>query len=186
MKAEPKQFKGKPMEVVRLWAHECNRVWQDRLIMPEDHDQYYKTLVAAQKESFVDFQEAQIFAEPLIFTSFVDQINGHDATYRSVVDFDELKKALEKKLHQYNEEIASMELVLFQQAMEHITRIARIIDQPSGHSLLVGVGGSGKQSLSKLSAFILELDIFRIQPSTNYTMSDLKADIQTVFTKAGA
>jgi dynein heavy chain len=70
--------------------------------------------------------------------------------------------------------------------MEHITRIARIIDQPSGHSLLVGVGGSGKQSLSKLSAFILELDVFRIQVSTNYTMADLKTDIQTVFTKAGA
>ena len=101
------------MEVVRLWAHECNRVWQDRLIMPEDHEQYYKTLVASQKENFVDFQEAQIFGEPLIFTSFVDQINGHDATYRAIIDSDELKKALEKKLHQYNEEIASMELVLF-------------------------------------------------------------------------
>jgi hypothetical protein len=61
----------------------------------------------------VDFQEAQIFGEPLIFTSFVDQINGHDATYRAIIDSDELKKALEKKLHQYNEEIASMELVLF-------------------------------------------------------------------------
>jgi dynein heavy chain len=23
----PKEFKGKPMEIVRLWAHECHRVW---------------------------------------------------------------------------------------------------------------------------------------------------------------
>lgn len=46
----PKEFKGKPMEIVRLWAHECNRVWADRLILAEDMEQYKKTMVAAQKE----------------------------------------------------------------------------------------------------------------------------------------
>lgn len=61
--------------------------------------------------------------------------------------------------------------------MEHITRICRIVDQPGGHSLLVGVGGSGKQSLSKLGAYILTMDIFRIVVSTNYNMGDLKTDI---------
>jgi len=44
--------------------------------------------------------------------------------------------------------------------MEHITRIARILFQPNGHALLVGVGGSGKRSLSKLTAFILNQDVF--------------------------
>lgn len=38
------------MEIVRLWAHECNRVWADRLILAEDMEQYKKTMVAAQKE----------------------------------------------------------------------------------------------------------------------------------------
>jgi len=46
--------------------------------------------------------------------------------------------------------------------MEHITRIARIIDLDAGNALLVGVGGSGKQSLAKLTAFILEYNIMRI------------------------
>jgi len=79
-----------------------------------------------------------------------------------------------------------MDLVLFQQAQEHITRICRIIDQPSGHALLVGVGGSGKQSLSKLSAFILHQEVFRIVVSSNYSMGDLKDDIKNAFVKAGA
>ena len=78
-----------------------------------------------------------------------------------------------------------MPLVLFTAAMEHISRIARIIDQPTGSALLVGVGGSGKQSLSKLAAFILNYEIFRIVVATNYTLADLKVDMQTLFTKTG-
>ena len=69
--------------------------------------------------------------------------------------------------------------------MEHVSRIARIIDLPVGSALLVGVGGSGKQSLAKLSAFILGYDVIRIVVTTSYNMNDLKADIQMMFTKAG-
>lgn len=78
-----------------------------------------------------------------------------------------------------------MELVLFNQAMEHICRISRIVFQPSGNALLVGVGGSGKQSLSKLTAFIHQYEIFRIIVASNYGVNDLKTDIQTVFMRTG-
>jgi len=80
----------------------------------------------------------------LIYTSFVDICKGHDPAYKTVDDMEELRGILEDKLAEYNENISSMELVLFNQAMEHITRISRIVHQPAGNALLVGVGGSGK------------------------------------------
>jgi len=79
-----------------------------------------------------------------------------------------------------------MNLVLFVQAMEHISRIARIIKQPVGSALLVGVGGSGKQSLAKLSSFILSYDVFRIVVTSSYGVDALKEDIKIMFTKTGA
>jgi dynein heavy chain len=69
--------------------------------------------------------------------------------------------------------------------MEHISRIARIIFLPVGSALLVGVGGSGKQSLAKLTSFILGYDVVRIVVTSNYNMNDLKTDIQGMFNKAG-
>ena len=123
--------------------------------------------------------------DPLIFTSFVSVCTGHEAAYKQIVSYDDLKNVLEEKLEEYNEMVQTMELVLFNQAMEHITRIARILFQPCGNALLVGVGGSGKQSLSKLASFILNFEIFRIVVTTQYSLNDLKTDIQTLFKKTG-
>lgn len=50
--------------------------------------------------------------------------------YAPVASYDTLKKVLEEKLAEYNDTNAVMDLVLFQQALEHVTRISRIIDQP--------------------------------------------------------
>jgi dynein heavy chain len=67
---------------------------------------------------------------------------------------------------------------LFGNAMEHVTRIVRIISSPSGNAMLVGVGGNGKQSLAKLATFICGYDLFTIAVSESYGMNDLKHDLQ--------
>jgi dynein heavy chain len=78
-----------------------------------------------------------------------------------------------------------MSLVLFQQAMEHVCRIARIIDLPRGNAMLVGVGGSGKQSLARLASFINKYDVFQIAVSGTYGVNDFKENLLQLYTKAG-
>jgi dynein heavy chain len=71
-----------------------------------------------------------------------------------VTSIAKLSSVLEDALREYNELNATMDLVLFEDAMKHIARIVRVVMNSGGHALLVGVGGSGKQSLSRLAAFI--------------------------------
>ena len=92
---------------------------------------------------------------------------------------------MQSALKEYNETNAAMNLVLFEDAVKHVARIMRIILNPAGHALLVGVGGSGKQSLSKLAASICGYSVFQITLTNTYSVTDFKADIAAMYMKAG-
>lgn len=49
-----------------------------------------------------------------------------------------------------------MDLVLFDFAVTHILRITRVLKISKGNLLLIGLGGSGRTSLSILSSYLME------------------------------
>jgi len=108
---------------------------------------------------------------------------GQEKCYVPVESMAQLKTVLDEKLTEHNETKSVMNLVLFNDAMEHICRIVRILDFPTGNALLIGVGGSGKQSLSKLSAFILNLDVQQIIVTGSYSITDLRNFLSEIYKK---
>ena len=51
--------------------------------------------------------------------------------------------------------------------------------------MLVGVGGSGKQSLSRLAAYISSMEVFQVQLRKGYSSADLKLDLANLYQKTG-
>ena len=105
--------------------------------------------------------------------------------YDKITGLAKLSGILNKALRDYNENNAARDLVLFEDAMKHVGKITRIVSNSGGHALLVGVGGSGRQSLSRLSAHIMICSAMRIVISGTYGLNDLKADLQSMYNKAG-
>ena len=121
--------------------------------------------------------------KPLIYCHFAHGVG--DTQYNMVESWNSLHKILTEALDNYNDFNAVMNLVLFEDAMAHVCRINRILEAPRGNALLIGVGGSGKQSLSRLAASISGLDVFQIQLRKGYGINDLKVDIAQLYIKTG-
>nr|XP_020013652.1 dynein heavy chain 17, axonemal [Castor canadensis] len=171
-----------PLDLVRLWLHEAERVYGDKMVDKKDQETLHRVTVASTKKFFDDLGEELLFAKPNIFCHFAQGIG--DPKYFSVTDMAQLNKLLMDVLDSYNEVNAVMNLVLFEDAVSHICRINRILESPRGNALLVGVGGSGKQSLSRLAAYISALDVFQITLKKGYGIPDLKIDLAAQYIKA--
>ena len=172
-----------PIQVTRLWYHEVTRVFADRLVTESEVARCRDVIVNVGKRFFEDDPEV-VFAEPCTFTHFVSALSDDLGNYKVCDDGTRLKKVLEDKLGTYNETNAIMSLILFDQAIRHVTRIARILMFPGGNALLVGVGGSGKQSLSKLAASICMYQTYQISVTSDYSINDLKEHLKEMYKKA--
>nr|P39057.1 RecName: Full=Dynein beta chain, ciliary [Heliocidaris crassispina]BAA00827.1 dynein beta-heavy chain [Heliocidaris crassispina] len=172
-----------PIDFARLWMHECQRVYGDKMINDQDIEAFEKLVFEYAKKFFEDVDEEALKAKPNIHCHFATGIG--DPKYMPCATWPELNKILVEALDTYNEINAVMNLVLFEDAMQHVCRINRILESPRGNALLVGVGGSGKQSLARLASYISSLEVFQITLRKGYGIPDLKLDLATVCMKAG-
>lgn len=71
-----------------------------------------------------------------------------------------------------------MHLILFLDAAEHVSKISRVLRQPKGNMLVLGVGGSGRQSLSKLATYIQSYRLYQIEVIKGYNMRSWREDLK--------
>ncbi|KAJ3324532.1 Dynein heavy chain 1, axonemal, partial [Blyttiomyces sp. JEL0837] len=172
-------------DIVRLWIHECMRVFQDRLVDNTDKAWFLELI----KETMLDklqlsWQEV-VTNEPLLYGDYMTP-GADPKVYVEIKDMRRLVKLAEEYLEDYNSTTTSpMRLVMFLDAIEHVSRICRIIRAPAGNALLLGVGGSGRQSLSRLATFMEEYELFQIEISKNYGQTEWRDDLKKVLFWAG-
>lgn len=195
-------------KIFRLWTHEVYRVFYDRLVTDEDRlllfNQVNSTISdvfqTSPDKAFKHISTGAVDTESglpalleddmrsVVFGNFMTKSEGDDiAEYVELVNFEEMADKLNEQLGEYNTlKKTKLNLVLFRFAIEHISRICRILRLPGGNALLVGVGGSGRQSLTKLSAFITEYELFQIEISKSYGRIDWREDLKRIMLMAGA
>nr|DBA23158.1 TPA: hypothetical protein GDO54_014099 [Pyxicephalus adspersus] len=172
-------------QMVRVWRNEALRVFHDRLINEDDKRVVQGHIQSLIGEHFKDDLEYAM-RDPILFGDYRTALNeGEPRVYEDIQDYDAAKALFQEILEEYNESRTKMNLVLFDDALEHLTRIHRIIRMDRGHALLVGVGGSGKQSLARLAAFAAGYEVFEIVLSRGYGENSFREDLKNLYIKLG-
>jgi dynein heavy chain len=160
-----------------LWAHEACRVFYDRLIN-EDDQEWFKIKVVELLSRHMRMStdvETQFEKQSVIFCDFMKP-GAEKKLYEKASDTKKVLKLLNDNLDEYNMTFpTTMNLVFFQDAIEHVCRLSRILKQPRGNAMLVGVGGSGKQSTTRIAAFVAGYECCQIEISRGYGIEQVRA-----------
>jgi dynein heavy chain len=116
----------------------------------------------------------------------MDGIDVETRVYRQITDLNVLVNKVVEYLEEYNSSVKNqMKLVMFLDACDHVSRISRVVRQPLGNCLLLGVGGSGRQSLSRLATFIANYKLFQVEVVKGYGMQNWREDVKKALMQAG-
>ncbi|XP_069500104.1 dynein axonemal heavy chain 1 [Ambystoma mexicanum] len=170
--------------LLRLWYHEGCRIFKDRLVNEEDRTWFDGLMKEKMQEFGTTFDEV-ISDQPVLYGDFMSP--GADVKiYQLIEDKTKMVRVIEDYMEDFNQiNTKKMKLVLFMDAIQHICRISRILRQPMGNALLLGVGGSGRQSLTKLATHMSEYECFQIELAKNYGIPEWREDIKGILLKAG-
>jgi dynein heavy chain len=194
----PAKAAGDKNKMCRLWAHEVFRVFYDRLVDDQDRNWLFNLVKDVVKNNFkLSFET--VFAtlgksgkqpteddmRSLMFGDYM-VAGAVDRVYDEVTNLDAFTKVVEAGLDEYNNVNKNpMDLIIFRYVLEHLSRISRVLKQDGGHALLVGVGGSGRQSMTKLAAALSDYFLFQPEITKQYGQDEWKEDIKKTLRRAG-
>ncbi|MEE6501786.1 hypothetical protein FKM82_004321 [Ascaphus truei] len=186
--------------MVRLFVHEALRVFYDRLVDDKDRSWLFNLIKDIVKEHFKEsfeavFEHLKTETGPLseedirnlLFGDYMTpDLEGDERLYAEVPSVQQFSDIVGQCLEEYNQTHKTrMNLVIFRYVLEHLSRICRILKQPGGNALLVGVGGSGRQSLTRLATAMAKMNIFTPEISKSYGMNEWREDLKSLMMNAG-
>ncbi|PVU91581.1 hypothetical protein BB561_004323 [Smittium simulii] len=164
--------------LVRIWAHEGLRLFQDRLVDASEKKWTDDLINNVSLKNFPTIDHKLALERPILFSNWLS---------RNYIPVDriELREHVKARLKVFYDEELDVSLVLFNDVLDHVLRIDRIMRQPQGHALLVGVSGSGKTTLTRFVAWMNGLSVFQVKAHSRYTAADFDEDLRIVLRRAG-
>lgn len=174
-------------DFIRLWRNECLRVFHDRLTNMDD-----RNFVMGKVESFIEANfpgaREQAISDPSLFGDFVSESGSTEGPflYKDLDTYESLMQHFSDVLEDYSiVKKSRSSIVLFNYVVEHLTRILRIIRTPRGNALLIGIGGSGKKSLTRVAAFAAGYEVFEITLTRTYNEDDFREELRRLYKMVG-
>ena len=164
--------------LIRIWAHEALRLFQDRLVGEDERKWTDETVKRIAAEHFPNVDVDAALKPPILFSTWLSK------NYVPV-EREQLREFMKARLKTFCEEEVDTPIILFNDVLEHVLRIDRVFRQPQGHLILIGVSGSGKTTLSRFVAWMNGLRVYQIKVHGKYSATHFDDDLRDVLRRSG-
>ncbi|CAB1335557.1 unnamed protein product [Coregonus sp. 'balchen'] len=170
-----------------LFSHETSRVFHDRLVNEQDRELFYQILSNELHCYFkVSWLPEELMREPIAFGDFLDMsIPTASRIYKHLPEFKKIQAVLEECHGRHGRKASQFPMVFFREAVEHITRAARVFRLKGAHMMLIGLDGTGKEECVTLACHVSGSHLYRLSVCRNCSYSDFRDDLKRVFRQAG-
>ncbi len=187
-------------DLLNAVAEEANRIFRDRLVGSDAMGRFDSQLGSVLRSQFRYTPLGGPGSEPVIFTSLTSSRSGGGgegkegdegnvtATFGGTIKrvlLSEFEKIIAQGRVYYEREERELDILLFNETLEHIAHVDRTLSSFSGHLLMVGRTGVGRRNAVTLAAYMLGYEIFTPQVSRGYNAKQFGADIKAVIQNAG-
>lgn len=196
LRSDPKEAKQVryPVEnmILILWKHEATRVFCDKLRDILDKTEFNQILDGVINDNLGDSsQVVEILKEELLFCDYLRDIYMDESLGREVFpkvvelipDMERVRVQTSKFMEslKLDKKRKAVNIVLFDDCLKYLIRITRIIQTDQGSAMVVGVGGSGKQSLTRLAAYVSQHDLIQLSADKSDKLEELKTEFRNIF-----
>lgn len=160
-------------ELLKLWFHEALRLFHDRLVDAKSKTWCRSLLLDTVEKYFPIPGIRNTLDIPLFFTSWLS------GKYQLLNELD-LLKFVNERMRVFCEEEMNSKLVLYQDLLDHVLRIDRVLRQAQGHLMLVGSSASGKSTLVKFVSWMNGLKVVQLRVHSGYTILEFEFTLRNL------
>jgi dynein heavy chain len=183
---QPSAIDSKDLSL-KFFCSEVVRVYAGRLIDLQDRGVLKKILDEAA-QAHMDCNLRGIFTsskgEVVPFVNFLRSVEDHKGPEES--SFADMKACLDKKFLDYLSSTGAtpFTMVFFKEAIANIVTIAHVLKLPRATSMQVGLGSSGRTTLTKFASFMLGYDFQTLEIRKDMNLIDFRDNMKALIMNA--
>lgn len=164
--------------LVKIWAHEALRLFQDRLTSSLENLEMDKIINETASNCFPNINLDLCLQRPIIIANWISKSN--------TITLPVAKDFINARLRVFYEEELDKEIYLHDEALEHILRIDRVLKQPQGHLLLIGVSGIGRTTLTKFVSWMNGITFIQLHTFNGYTSQNFDDELKSILRRCAS
>lgn len=163
--------------LLRLCVYEGLRLFSDRLMFHEEKECVFSIIFNTTKTFFPHLDISTILSPPILFSDWLNY------EYQPV-NCEKLRKFVTEKFNVFSEEESNVNIVLYDELLDHALRIDRVLKNVQGHMILVGPSGSGKTTIAKFVSWMNGISVFQLNVSKKYSLDNFDKTLKNLLLRA--